>query len=432
MRRASTRLIKIVKECKNLEKRAVRAEGTEHQTQETLNHLTLKYHEPWCQRRSYAHLDQAQSKTQNTEESLTQLMHMHHHALARLKNTEESIDGLKDDLKDARNGDWYFWDFVNELRCGICNKDLDGAYSPDVQDTSLACGDTFHGTCLWQWFEENEGPFYNCKVVNLLQMLGSEEERPASYDWEILYSLTLHFTWCEFENLRQLPPRAFWTDQSSLQLRLALVDSLPSLGSLLDKKIHYIPNARYHLNTIEMESEIYISTRYDYVRVQMCSSSSDAREPNTHAIISLIMLGTLAQKDRVENATRECRGKYNGLGDITKRARRNHQVLEAVDTQHAAAEGKPARLGPRTRASSRYDERTVLETNVSDVPKHLHQELNTLDIKFSILKDETLQKYLQERMLREKHRRIGSESTISKIIIQAAIGSEGGKIAETE
>ncbi|KAK0506567.1 hypothetical protein EDD18DRAFT_1097833 [Armillaria luteobubalina] len=173
-------------ECKNLEKRAVRAEGTERQTQETLNRLTLKYHEPWCQRRSYTHSDQAQSKTQNTEESLTQLMHMHCHALACLKNAEESIDGLKDDLKDARNGDWYFWDFVNELHCGICNKDLNGAYS-------LACRDTFHGTCLWQWFEENvrehiidtalrqvedvqEGPFYNHKVVNLLQMLGSEEE----------------------------------------------------------------------------------------------------------------------------------------------------------------------------------------------------------------------------------------------------------------
>ncbi|KAK0489982.1 hypothetical protein EDD18DRAFT_1109853 [Armillaria luteobubalina] len=145
-------------------------------------------------------LEKAQSKTQNTEESLTQLMHMHHRALAHLKNAEKSIDGLKDDLKDAHNGDWYFWDFVNELHCGICNKDLNGAYS-------LACRDTFHGTCLWQWFEENvhehiintalrqvkgeprpfvmcpvclsdvqEGPFYNRKVVNLLQMLDSEEE----------------------------------------------------------------------------------------------------------------------------------------------------------------------------------------------------------------------------------------------------------------
>ncbi|KAK0492023.1 hypothetical protein EDD18DRAFT_1109427 [Armillaria luteobubalina] len=100
---------------------------------------------PWCQQRSYSHSDQAQSKTQNTEESLTQLMHMHHHALARLKNVEKSIDGLKDDLKDACNGDWYFWDFVNELHCGICNKDLDGAYRipalpAEIPSTALAYG----------------------------------------------------------------------------------------------------------------------------------------------------------------------------------------------------------------------------------------------------------------------------------------------------
>ncbi|PBK79140.1 hypothetical protein ARMGADRAFT_1041012 [Armillaria gallica] len=171
-------------ECKKLEKRAVRAEGKVRKTEESLNRMTLMY----CQ---------AQSKTQNTEESFNQLMHMHR----------------RHELDDARNGDWYFWDFVKELRCGICNKDLDGAYS-------LACGDTFHGTCLWQWFEETvhehmvdtalgevepkgeprpiltcpvclldvrEGPIYNYKVVNLIQMLGGEEGQPGSYDWEVFF-----------------------------------------------------------------------------------------------------------------------------------------------------------------------------------------------------------------------------------------------------
>ena len=90
----------------------------------------------------------------------------------------------------------------------------------DVQDTSLACGDTFHGTCLWQWFEETirehivdtalgqvesegepqpiltcpvclsdmqEGPIYNHKVVNLIQMLSGEEGQPGSYDWEVFF-----------------------------------------------------------------------------------------------------------------------------------------------------------------------------------------------------------------------------------------------------
>ncbi|KAK0224260.1 hypothetical protein IW262DRAFT_1295895 [Armillaria fumosa] len=158
-------------ECKKLEKRAVRAEGKARKTQESLNRMTLMYR-------------QAQSKTQNTEESFNQLMHMHRWALACLENAEESIDGLKDDLNDARNGDWYFWDFVNELRCGICNKDLDGAYripaSPaEIPSTALA-----YGSGSKRLYE---GPIYNRKVVNLLQMLGSEEERPASYDWEVFF-----------------------------------------------------------------------------------------------------------------------------------------------------------------------------------------------------------------------------------------------------
>ncbi|PBK80164.1 hypothetical protein ARMGADRAFT_1040262 [Armillaria gallica] len=88
----------------------------------------------------------AQFKAQNTEDSFNQLMHMHRWALAQLENAKDSIDSLKVDLNEARNGDWYFWDFVGELRCGICNQDLDGAYS-------LTCRDTFHGSCLWQWFE---------------------------------------------------------------------------------------------------------------------------------------------------------------------------------------------------------------------------------------------------------------------------------------
>ncbi|KAK0227415.1 hypothetical protein EDD85DRAFT_794679 [Armillaria nabsnona] len=152
-------------------------------------------------------------------------------------------------------------------------------------------------------------------------------------------------------------------------------------------------------------------TRYDYVRVQMCSSSSEVHEPNTHAIISSIMLGTFARKDRlrqdgVKNATHERRGKHNGLGDITKCARQNHQVLEPVDAQQ-------------------YNECTVLETNVSDVLKHLHQELNALDIEFSILKDETLWKNLQERMLKEKHRQFGRWIVECRWNIMQITGSDG-------
>ncbi|KAK0490168.1 hypothetical protein EDD18DRAFT_1109718 [Armillaria luteobubalina] len=129
-------------------------------------------------------LEKAQSKTQNTEESLTQLMHMHHHALAHLKNTEESINGLKDDLKDACNRDWYFWDFVNELHCRICNKDLDGAYRIPALPAEIPSMALAYGSGSKRMYE---GPFYNHKVVNLLQMLGSEEEGLASYDWEVFF-----------------------------------------------------------------------------------------------------------------------------------------------------------------------------------------------------------------------------------------------------
>ncbi|SJL14104.1 uncharacterized protein ARMOST_17559 [Armillaria ostoyae] len=107
------------KECQKLEKRAVRAEQKAHKTEEMYR--------------------QAQFKVQNTEDSFNQLMHMHRQALAQLENAKDSISSLKVDLNEARNGDWYFWDFVGELRCGICNQDLDGAYS-------LTCGDTFHGS----------------------------------------------------------------------------------------------------------------------------------------------------------------------------------------------------------------------------------------------------------------------------------------------
>ncbi|KAK0496031.1 hypothetical protein EDD18DRAFT_1105927 [Armillaria luteobubalina] len=92
------------------------------------------------------------------------------------------INGLKDDLKDARNGDWYFWDFVNELHCGICNKDLNGAYRIPASPAEIPSMALAYGNGSKRMYE---GPFYNCKVVNLLQMLSSEEERPASYDWEV-------------------------------------------------------------------------------------------------------------------------------------------------------------------------------------------------------------------------------------------------------
>ncbi|PBK81527.1 hypothetical protein ARMGADRAFT_1091270 [Armillaria gallica] len=130
-------------ECKKLEKRAVRAEGKARKTEESLNRMTLMY----CQ---------AQSKTQNTEESFNQLVHMHHRALAHLENAEESIDILKHELGDACNGDWYFWDFVKELRCGICNKDLDGAYripaSPaEIPSTALAYGSGLKRLYMSTW-----------------------------------------------------------------------------------------------------------------------------------------------------------------------------------------------------------------------------------------------------------------------------------------
>ncbi|SJL15807.1 uncharacterized protein ARMOST_19312 [Armillaria ostoyae] len=108
------------KECQKLKKRAVQAEQKAHKTEESLNLLMVMYR-------------RAQFEGRKTEDSFNQLMHMHRRALARLDDAQESKDGLRVDL-------------VKELRCGICNKDLDGAYS-------LACGDTFHGTCLWQWFE---------------------------------------------------------------------------------------------------------------------------------------------------------------------------------------------------------------------------------------------------------------------------------------
>ncbi|PBK96012.1 hypothetical protein ARMGADRAFT_1077522 [Armillaria gallica] len=180
-------------ECQKLEKRAVRAEQKAHKIEEMYR--------------------QAQFKAQNTEDSFNQLMHMHRQALAQLENTKDSIDSLKVDLNEARNGDWYFWDFVGELRCGICNQDLDRAYS-------LTCGDTFHSSCLWQWFEvtvqehmvdtalgqvesacepgpmqtcpvclsdTQQAPIYNRKVVNLIQMLGGEDEQQGSYNWEVFF-----------------------------------------------------------------------------------------------------------------------------------------------------------------------------------------------------------------------------------------------------